>query len=174
MAVNNSLVKSKSDSNPLEITFQAGNADVKLSPNTVKKYLVSGDADKVTTQEIVMFINLCKYQGLNPFLREAYLIKYGNQPATIVTGKAAFEKRAARCDKYKGFDAGVVVYSPDIGIENRTGTIVLPDEQLLGGWAEVYVDGYDKPVKASVSLDEYIGKKRTVLSTRSGRQNRLL
>lgn len=69
---------------------------------------------------------------------------------------------------------GVVVYSPDIGIENRTGTIVLPDEQLLGGWAEVYVDGYDKPVKASVSLDEYIGKKRTVLSTRSGRQNRLL
>lgn len=160
MAVNNSLVKSKSDSNPLEITFKAGNADVKLSPNTVKKYLVSGDADKVTTQEIVMFINLCKYQGLNPFLREAYLIKYGNQPATIVTGKAAFEKRAARCDKYKGFDAGVVVYSPDIGIENRTGTIVLPDEQLLGGWAEVYVDGYDKPVKASVSLDEYIGKKK--------------
>ena len=65
MAVNNSLVKSKSDSNPLEITFKAGNADVKLSPNTVKKYLVSGDADKVTTQEIVMFINLCKYQGLN-------------------------------------------------------------------------------------------------------------
>ena len=39
MAVNNSLVKSKSDSNPLEITFKAGNADVKLSPNTVKKYL---------------------------------------------------------------------------------------------------------------------------------------
>lgn len=36
MAVNNSLVKSKSDSNPLEITFKAGNADVKLSPNTVK------------------------------------------------------------------------------------------------------------------------------------------
>jgi hypothetical protein len=39
MAVNNSLVKSKSDSNPLEITFKAGNADVKLSPNTVKNIL---------------------------------------------------------------------------------------------------------------------------------------
>lgn len=98
--------------------------------------------------------------GLESIFTRSYLIKYGNQPATIVTGKAAFEKRAARCDKYKGFDAGVVVYSPDIGIENRTGTIVLPDEQLLGGWAEVYVDGYDKPVKASVSLDEYIGKKK--------------
>lgn len=160
MAVNNSLVKSKSNSSPLEITFKAGNADVKLSPNTVKNYLVSGDADKVTAQEIVMFINLCKYQGLNPFLREAYLIKYGTQPATIVTGKAAFEKRAARCDKFRGFDAGVIVYNPDTGLENRSGTIVLDDETLVGGWAEVYVDGYEKPVKTAVSLNEYIGRKK--------------
>ena len=160
MAVNNSLVKEKSNSNPLEITFRAGNADVKLSPQTVKNYLVSGDADKVTAQEIVMFINLCKYQGLNPFLHEAYLIKYGNQPATIVTGKAAFEKRAARCEKFRGFDAGVTVYNPDTGLENRSGTIVLENERLVGGWAEVYVDGFEKPVKTAVSLDEYIGRKK--------------
>lgn len=158
MAVNNSLVKGKS--NPLEITFKSGNNDVKLSPQTVKNYLVSGDADKVTNQEIVMFMNLCKYQGLNPFLREAYLIKYGTQPATIVTGKSAFEKRAARCDKYKGFDAGVIVYIPDLGLEERSGTLVLDDEKLVGGWAEVYVDGYHKPIKATVSLEEYIGRKK--------------
>ena len=72
MAVNNSLVKSKSDSNPLEITFKAGNADVKLSPNTVKKYLVSGDADKVTTQEIVMFINPVSYTSPSPRDRTRY------------------------------------------------------------------------------------------------------
>ena len=158
MAVNNSLVKGKFDQH--SITFKAGNSDVKLSPQTVKNYLVSGDADKVTDQEIVMFINLCKYQGLNPFLREAYLIKYGTQPATIVTGKSAFEKRAARCDKYKGFDAGVIVYNPDTGLENRSGTVVLKDEELVGGWAEIYVDGYEKPVKSSVSLEEYIGRKK--------------
>lgn len=158
MAVKNSLVKGKFDQH--SITFKAGNSEVKLSPQTVKNYLVSGDASNVTDQEIVMFINLCKYQGLNPFLREAYLIKYGTQPATIVTGKSAFEKRAARCDRYKGFDAGVIVYNPDTGLENRSGTVVLKDEELVGGWAEVYVDGYHKPVKAAVSLEEYTGRKK--------------
>lgn len=158
MAVNNSLVKGKFDQH--SVTFKAGSGEVKLSPQTVRNYLVSGDASNVTDQEIVMFINLCKYQGLNPFLREAYLIKYGNQPATIVTGKSAFEKRASRCDKYKGFDAGVIVYNPDTGLENRSGTIVLKDEELVGGWAEVYVEGYEKPVKSAVSLEEYIGRKK--------------
>ena len=160
MTVKNSLTQ-RAASNPLEITFKAGGADVKLSPQLVKSYLVSGDADKVTTQEIVMFINLCKYQGLNPFLREAYLIKYGSQPATIVAGKSAFEKRAENNEKFKGFDAGVVVYDPNTdSIDHRSGSIVLSHEELVGGWAEVYVDGYSKPVRAEVSINEYIGKKK--------------
>lgn len=158
MAVKNTLIAPKV--NPLEITYKAGNADVKLSPQTVKNYLVSGDADNVTNQEIVMFINLCKYQGLNPFLREAYLIKYGSQPATIVTGKSAFEKRAARCEKYKGFDAGIIVYREGMGFVERTGTVMMSDETLVGGWAEIYVDGYKKPIKTTVSFDEYAGRKK--------------
>ena len=158
MAVNNTLIAPKV--NPLEITYKAGNADVKLSPQTVKNYLVSGDADNVTNQEIVMFINLCKYQGLNPFLREAYLIKYGSQPAAIVTGKSAFEKRAARCEKYKGFDAGIIVYREGVGFEERTGSAMMSDETLVGGWAEIYVDGYKKPIKTTVSFDEYVGRRK--------------
>lgn len=43
-----------------------------------------------------MFINLCKYAGLNPWLKEAYCIKYGNEPATMVVGKEAFMKRAEK------------------------------------------------------------------------------
>lgn len=158
MAVKNTLVKKQS--NPLEITFKAGGNDVKLSPQTVKSYLVSGDAENVTNQEIVMFINLCKYQGLNPFLREAYLIKYGTQPATMVVGKSAFEKRAARCERYKGFDAGVIVYIEGMGLEERSGTVVLDDEKLVGGWAEIYVDDFEKPVRVAVSFEEYAGRKK--------------
>ena len=67
---------------------------MELSPQIVRDYLVSGDKERVSMQEIVMFINLCKFNGLNPWLREAYCIKYGNEPATMVTGKEAFEKRA--------------------------------------------------------------------------------
>ena len=41
-----------------------------------------------------MFIELCKAQKLNPFIREAYLIKFGISPANIVVGKDVFVKRA--------------------------------------------------------------------------------
>lgn len=27
-----------------------------------------------------MFLNLCRYNHLNPWLKEAYLIKYGDKP----------------------------------------------------------------------------------------------
>ena len=65
--------------------YKANGEIVKLSPDTIKRYLVSGNGN-VTDQEIMMFLGLCKYQHLNPFLREAYLIKYGDRsPATMVS-----------------------------------------------------------------------------------------
>ncbi len=115
MSLNNSLVQKNADK---AVEFMAGDETVRLTPNMIRAYLVSGDAGNVTDQEVVMFLNLCRYQHLNPFLREAYLVKYGNSPATIVTGKDAFMKRAKRNTKYKGFQAGVVVLT-DKGLEER-------------------------------------------------------
>lgn len=157
MAVNNSLVQRNSDK---VVEYLAGDEKVHLTPNIIRNYLVSGDAGKVTDQEIVMFLNLCRYQHLNPFLREAYLVKYGNNPATIVTGKDAFTKRAKRNPAYKGNQAGVVVLK-DGGLEERIGALVLKDkgEELVGGWAKVYIAGYEVPVEVAVSYEEYVGRK---------------
>ena len=58
-----------------------------------------------------MFINLCKYAGLNPWLKEAYCIKYGNEPATMVVGKEAFMKRAEKTPGFDGMEAGIIVMS---------------------------------------------------------------
>lgn len=170
MAVNNTLARQE-QRNPLEIRFMAGTEEVKLTPDTVKRYLVSGDPSNVTAQEVVMFMNLCKFQHLNPFLKEAYLIKYGSQPATIVTGKSALEKRAARCEGYKGFKAGVIVINTAGELENRIGTLVLNGEELVGGWCDVYVEKFTEPVSVTVSLDEYIGRKKdgTINSQWSGK-----
>ena len=71
------------------VTYMANGAEIKLTPGMVKAYLVSGDPEKVTDQELAMFINLCKYQQLNPWTKEAYLIKYGTSKATLVIGKEA-------------------------------------------------------------------------------------
>ena len=76
--------------------------EVKLSPTIIRKHLVRGGGS-ATDQEVIMFLSLCKYNQLNPFLNEAYLVKFGNQSAQMVIGKEAFLKRAAKCINYKGF-----------------------------------------------------------------------
>lgn len=137
------------------ITYTAGGQEITLNAGIIKRYLVIGDADKVTDQEVLLFAKLCQYQGLNPFLREAYLVKYGSSPAQNITSKAALEKRAARCKDYRGFEAGIIVRRPDGTIEQRPGTFYAEDEQLVGGWAKVYVDGYVVPVETTATLREY-------------------
>ena len=68
------------------VTFEANGEQVTLTPSMVKKFLANGN-NNITTQEIVMFINLCKYQHLNPFLNEAYIVKYKTNPAQLITSK---------------------------------------------------------------------------------------
>jgi len=154
--MNNSLVKKPI--NDLQVEYDSNGTSVKLSPNIIRNYLVNGNG-AVTDQEVVMFLNLCKAQRLNPFLREAYLIKFGQQPATIVTGKEVFTKRARRNKDYSGFEAGVIVQNEDGALINRAGTLVVKDEELVGGWAKVHIKGYVVPIEITASLSEYIGLK---------------
>lgn len=156
MATKNELVEQK---NTGLVEYEANGEMVKLSPAMIKKYLVSGGGN-VTDGEVMMFLSLCRYQHLNPFLKEAYLIKFGStDPATIVTGKDVFTKRADANPNYKGKKAGVVVLTKDGSIEEREGTMVLPDEKLVGGWAKVFIKDKE-PEYQSVSFEEYAGRKK--------------
>lgn len=157
MALQNSIQRQQLPDKPVE--YEVNGANVKLSPSIVRNYLTSGDG-RIDDKEVAMFINLCRYQGLNPFIRDAYLIKYGNEPATIVTSKDAILKRAARCEQYAGHQAGVIVQTADGKIDYRTGAFTLPGEALVGGWARTYVKGNDVPIESAVSFEEYAGRKR--------------
>lgn len=155
-ALNRKPVKVSDDR---DCTYMANGEKVHLTPAMVKSYLVSGNADRVTDQEIVMFINLCRFNGLNPWLREAYCIKYGNSPATMVVGKETFQKRADAGPNYNGEQAGVIVLTGDGQLERREGCLVLDGETLVGGWAKVYRKDRAYPSTAEVSLNEYLGRK---------------
>lgn len=161
MAVTYSIVKK--DNKATQVTEYLSNGEtVRISPNMIRKYLVSGGGT-VTDEEVTMFLSLCKFQHLNPFLREAYLIKYGDtQPATMVVGKDVFLKRAKRQRDFDGLQSGIIVIDGDSGkVIEREGTFYLKElETLVGGWAKAYIKGYAVPFYASVSLDEYIGKKK--------------
>lgn len=144
----------------VKMSYEVNGEPVNLTMNTVKNYLVRGQADKITDQEIVMFMNLCKYQKLNPFLNEAYLVKFGND-AQIITGKEAFMKRAESHEQYEGFEAGIFVTDREGNLNRREGTFKLPDENLVGGWAKVYRNDRKVPVIAEVSMQEYSKNQST-------------
>src|SRR5690625_4516209 len=135
------------------VEFEVGGELVKLTGATVKNYLVRGNG-AVTDQELVMFINLCKYQRLNPFLNEAYLVKFGSSPAQIIVSKEAFMKRAENHPKYEGFEAGIIV-DREGELIDITGAVKLPKDKLIGGWAKVYRSDRKVPVEVRISFEEF-------------------
>lgn len=145
------------------VKYEAGGQEIQLDPMTVRKYLVSGN--NVSDSEVKLFMELCKAQKLNPFVRDAYLVKYGNQSAQIVTGKDAFTKRAESNPNYAGKKAGVIVINLKKNIEYREGSFYLKGrEELVGGWAKVlFKDGKESEL-STVALDEYTTNKNLWLS----------
>jgi len=123
-----------------------------LSLADIKEYI----CPSATDQEAFMFLKLCQARNLNPFLKEAYLIKYGSGPATIVVGKDAFTRRAEEHPQFDGFRAGIIVCTgEDRKLEYREGTFLMKGEELVGAWAEVFRKDRSHPFKSTVSRAEY-------------------
>jgi phage recombination protein Bet len=155
---NNSLAQLTQQQERMEITYKVGDEDVTLSPEIIRDYLVSGNKNDVSREECTMFLRLCQYQHLNPFLKDAFLIKYGkNNPATLVTSAAVLEKRARRQADFQGFEAGIYVIDRNGNIQTRDGEFYLPGESVIGGWCRVFIKGYEKPMFAAVTMNEYAG-----------------
>jgi phage recombination protein Bet len=140
------------------VTYKIDDTEIKLTPKIVQDYIVSGSA-AITMPEFKMFTELCKVRKLNPFLKEAYLIKFGTQPAQMVVGKDAILKRAISNKAFDGREQGIIVKCIDGKIEERKGTFKLKDEELVGGWAKVYRKDWSHPVYITVSFDEVAQRK---------------
>lgn len=148
-----------SNNNELAVVYKVDDQEIKLTPKIVQDYLV-GTTAQITMPEFKLFTELCKVRKLNPFLREAYLIKYSNnQPASIVVGKDAILKRAVLNDKYDGMKSGIIVVNDEGEVTERKGTFKLDNEKLVGGWAEVFRKDWNNSIYCSVSLNEAIQKK---------------
>lgn len=145
--------------NELAVQFNVGGSEIKLTPKIVQEYIV-GTASQITMPEFKFFVELCKVRQLNPFLKEAYCIKYGNEPAQIVVSKDVFVKRAILHPQYDGKESGIVVQDKDGNLIERPGCMKLDDETLVGGWARVYRKDKKYPEYMSVSFNEVAGRKK--------------
>lgn len=139
------------------VSYKLDGEEIVLTKDVVKKYLCK-DKD-ISDDEFYLFASLCKARGINPFLKEAYIVKYG-QNAQIFPGKDFFMKRAAMNPKFDGIEDGVIAISPKGEVTYLDGTFVPDGFSLAGGWAKVYVKGISKPKCVTLSLKEYAKKDK--------------
>lgn len=123
-----------------------------LTIDIIQQYI----CPEATEAEAYNFLQLCKYRDLNPFLKEAYLVKYKGAPATMIVGKDAFTRKAEESGKLDGFTAGILIQTLEKKIEERIGTVYDETEKLVGGWARVKRIDMTVLFEIRVSLSEYI------------------
>ena len=75
-----------------------------ITPADVKKYI----CPRATDKEIELFLITCKLHNLNPLKREAYLIKYGSDPAQTVVGYETYLKRAEATGQLDGWECVMI------------------------------------------------------------------
>lgn len=110
----------------------------KITTEDVRRFI----CENATDNEIALFIKVAEMNKLNPFKREIYLVKYGNYPASILTGYEVYLKRAERNGNYAGFK----VWIEGEG-DNMKAKIVVPRKD------------WDEPLEHEVDYKEYVQVK---------------
>lgn len=127
-------------------------ANITVTADDVRN-LICPNADQ---KEVALFLQLCKSQRLNPFVKDAYLVKYGSNPAQMITNYQVFNRRACKNENYGGIENGVTVLrNGEIVHKDGSAVYKAAGETLLGGWAKVYFKDNRKPAYAEVALDDY-------------------
>ena len=114
----------------------------------------------IDEKDKVKFANLCFSKGLNPFSSEIWMIKNNpDKPAQITVGKDGYLVLANRDKRYKGCKSGIIVRPMNKTGEKpeyREGAFwIQNEEQLLGGWASVDVEGLTTDVIAAIPFSDY-------------------
>ena len=141
------------------VTYEVSGEQVKLSLSIVRNYLTRGNS-AVSDADVVQFIHICRANCLNPFIGDAYLVKYKDSPAQIIESKASFMKRGEESGVMTGYRAGVILVREG-KIAYEEGSFFLPSDQLVGGWAEVTRKDRKTPIIVRVRLTEYNSGKST-------------
>lgn len=120
----------------------------------VRRMFAHGKVGDITDVECLIFMKLCEARRLNPFNGEAWLVKYGQDPAATIVAAVVYDRRADGHEDYEGCESGVWVRKSSAEPVQRQGAILFPGEELLGGWSITYRKGR-RPTRADVSLKDF-------------------
>ena len=146
--------------NDRAITYTVAGQEVRLTPQMVRQYLVTGNRDLVTDQEIVYFMNICRARSLNPFNKECYLIKYTQaESAAIIVSIEKLRMVARQSQDCVGWEKGIIVQKKDGELRYSKG-LILDGEILLGGYFKAKPKGWETPFELEVNLKGYVKKTK--------------
>jgi recombination protein RecT len=130
--------------------------------------VVNSIAKNATNEELALFIQICKNNGLNPFKNHIYFIKYGNQMSIQISVEGILYLAQQRED-YKGvsaqlvhenddFEIGVDPDSQELKVEKHS--IKIPRGKVAACYAIAKREGYpDKVVLIEKEEVEHLTKK---------------
>ena len=109
--------------------------------------------------DCIKYMLMAKSRALNPFEGDCFLIGYDTQDGpqfSIITAHQAFMKRAEQHKDYDGMESGVVVRDKNSKaiLELQT-DFLLPEHELIGGWAKVHHKTKRFPTYRKVNLTTF-------------------
>lgn len=147
--------------NALSRTYEADGQEITLNPATVARYILSNGSGPVSEPEMAKVIMTCAARKLNPFAGDVHIMPHydsgsGTTRLTVCPSIDFFMRRAMSNPRFRGIEDGITVLMGGNLVKKR-GSAVYKEtgEVLVGGWAAVYVEGFDKPVFSEVALSEY-------------------
>jgi phage recombination protein Bet len=115
-------------------------------------------AKGVSDNEFMLFMHLAQHYGLDPFAKEVWCIKYGQNPATIFTSRDGYLKIASRDPQINGIVSDAVCAGdvmerlPDGGVQHTYGN---PRGELIGAYALVHRKDRAYPAYFYAPFKEY-------------------
>lgn len=144
-----------SNNNNNLVQYQTPSGEITLTNQLVRQSIAVGD--NITDGEVFNFMQLCKFKKLNPFLKEAYLVKYSGKCSTIV-GLSVFQKRLNNHKLNEGFELGVITINSEKVIHRHEGTFFPKEYETLVGAYVIFKKKGCIDLTWTVSLDDYIKK----------------
>lgn len=143
-----------------EVVYQADSGrTVTLNIFHVKRMFARYKKEKPPTDtECLLFMKLCEARALNPFDGEAWLVKYGDDPAATIVAAVVYDRRADGHPEYVGCKSGIWYQKSGGEPAQRVGAISFPGETILGGWAIAERQGRT-PVEVHLTLGDFIQTK---------------
>jgi phage recombination protein Bet len=130
--------------------------DLALNFDDLKEYF----GQDLNPKELKTFFEQSKAMGLNPFLKEIYVVKYGSSPAQFLVSRDAYRKRASKDANYLYTEVGMIEIDKDGNVTESEGTFRNPTKQLIGAYAKVFMRNIDHPFTAKVNFDEYVQRNK--------------